>query len=258
MQRTLAGIENEKKEVERSAVRLEKDKFALKKTLDKVEREKMKGEEIMSRTVAQKSSLDQSIGRLEEDNVELQRSLQQIQAQLAQAEQSHSQRLIDLTTRHRQETEMETERLRSAQIQAERMLEARERAHRQRVKGLEEQIATLKDQLTQEMHKRQQFITRGIRSAEEVKDLRNILDIRSQDPALDPVLYEHESKKLDDTDFRSSPKKVMPRVHHRSPTRTSGSPTRLGRVTSTPPVGSGRASYLHRSARSPIRSNLRK
>ena len=36
LQRTLAGIENEKKEVERSAVRLEKDKSALKKTLDKV------------------------------------------------------------------------------------------------------------------------------------------------------------------------------------------------------------------------------
>lgn len=35
---------------------------------------------------------------------------------------------------------METERLRTAQIQAERTLEARERAHRQRVKGLEEQV----------------------------------------------------------------------------------------------------------------------
>lgn len=58
-------------------------------------------------------------------------------------------RLIDLTSRHRRETELETERLRSAQQQAERMLEARERAHRQRVKGLEEQVATLKDQLTQ-------------------------------------------------------------------------------------------------------------
>ena len=50
-------------------------------------------------------------------------------------------RLIDLTTRHRQETEMETERLRTAQLQAERTLEARERAHRQRVKGLEEQVS---------------------------------------------------------------------------------------------------------------------
>ena len=51
-------------------------------------------------------------------------------------------RLIDLTSRHRSETEMETERLRSSQLQAERTLEARERAHRQRVRGLEEQVQT--------------------------------------------------------------------------------------------------------------------
>ena len=49
-------------------------------------------------------------------------------------------RLIELTTRHRQETDMETERLRTAQLQSERMLEARERAHRQRVKALEDQV----------------------------------------------------------------------------------------------------------------------
>jgi len=53
---------------------------------------------------------------------------------------------------------METERLRGAQAQAERSLESRERAHRQRVKGLEEQVSTLKDQLGQEMKKRQQCI----------------------------------------------------------------------------------------------------
>lgn len=53
---------------------------------------------------------------------------------------------------------METDRLRSSQTQAEKTLDARERAHRQRVKGLEEQVATLKDQLSQEMKKRQQFI----------------------------------------------------------------------------------------------------
>ncbi len=55
----------------------------------------------------------------------------------------HYFRLIELTTRHRQETEMETERLRTAQLQAERTLEARERAHRQRVKGLEEQVGAV-------------------------------------------------------------------------------------------------------------------
>lgn len=56
-------------------------------------------------------------------------------------------RLIDLTTRYRQETELETERLRSAQLQAERLLESRERAHRHRVKGLEEQVMCTNSQM---------------------------------------------------------------------------------------------------------------
>jgi rootletin len=36
LQRAVSAVETEKKEIERSAVRLEKDKSALKKTLDKV------------------------------------------------------------------------------------------------------------------------------------------------------------------------------------------------------------------------------
>jgi hypothetical protein len=49
--------------------------------------------------------------------------------------------LIDFTTRNRRETEAETERIRSSQTAAERALEAREKAHRARVKGLEEQVS---------------------------------------------------------------------------------------------------------------------
>jgi rootletin len=52
--------------------------------------------------------------------------------------------MMELTVRHRQEAELESERLRSAQMQAERLLEARERANRQRVKGLEEQVRSLR------------------------------------------------------------------------------------------------------------------
>ncbi len=48
--------------------------------------------------------------------------------------------LIDFTTRNRRETEAETERIRTSQTAAERALEAREKAHRARVKGLEEQV----------------------------------------------------------------------------------------------------------------------
>lgn len=56
-------------------------------------------------------------------------------------EQSQSQSLLETATRHRQELQVEIERLRGSQVQAERTLEARERAHRQRVKGLEEQVS---------------------------------------------------------------------------------------------------------------------
>lgn len=66
--------------------------------------------------------------------------VQNLQAALAEQEQQNAQRLIDLTTRHRTETEMETERLRTAQLQAERTLDSRERAHRMKIKALEEQV----------------------------------------------------------------------------------------------------------------------
>lgn len=61
---------------------------------------------------------------------------------MAELERAHSQRLMELSMRHRQELDTESERLRITQQQAETTLESRERAHRQRVKGLEEQVNT--------------------------------------------------------------------------------------------------------------------
>ncbi len=55
--------------------------------------------------------------------------------------------LIDLTTRNRRETEAETERIRSSQTAAERALEAREKAHRARVKSLEDQVNSYKNSI---------------------------------------------------------------------------------------------------------------
>ena len=49
---------------------------------------------------------------------------------------------MEMSCRHHCETDVETERLRSAQLQTEQLLDARERANRQRVKGLEEQVTT--------------------------------------------------------------------------------------------------------------------
>lgn len=55
-------------------------------------------------------------------------------------EQDHSPVRLEVEEQQQLELQQEVERLRSAQVQTERTLEARERAHRQRVRGLEEQV----------------------------------------------------------------------------------------------------------------------
>ena len=51
-------------------------------------------------------------------------------------------RLVELTSRHRQEVELESERAKQSQSQLEKTQMARERAHKQRVRGLEEQVSS--------------------------------------------------------------------------------------------------------------------
>lgn len=60
------------------------------------------------------------------------------QTQLADLEQSHS--LCESLARQREEAQRDAERLRTSFKDAERTLGARERVHRHRVKGLEEQV----------------------------------------------------------------------------------------------------------------------
>lgn len=63
------------------------------------------------------------------------------QAHISQLEHCHAQRLLEVTARHHQELDLEMDRLRDSQLQAEQALETREKAHRQRVKCLEEQVS---------------------------------------------------------------------------------------------------------------------
>lgn len=143
-----------------------------------------------------------------------------------------SRRLVDLTTRHRAETEMETQRLRSSQTQAEKTLEARERAHRQRVKGLEEQVGAAScggaaacvaggdaegpvgtgDAEAPAVH----FTQRSGRRRDQrhprhfgpvilcacggcfIAGCSSLTNV-SRDNELDPLLLEHEARKLDET-----------------------------------------------------------
>ncbi|TNN74181.1 putative ciliary rootlet coiled-coil protein 2 [Liparis tanakae] len=94
---------------------------------------------------------------LEQELAAKQSELQAVQAQVSQLEHAHAQRLLEVTARHHQELDLDTDRLRESQFQAEHALETREKAHRQRVKCLEEQVLTLKEQLDQETRRRQAY-----------------------------------------------------------------------------------------------------
>ncbi|XP_044540449.1 rootletin-like [Gracilinanus agilis] len=63
------------------------------------------------------------------------------------------QSLLEMGGPTQLELQQELERLRGAQAQSERTMEARERVHRQRIRGLEDHISTLKERLQQEVRR---------------------------------------------------------------------------------------------------------
>ena len=106
-----------------------------------------------------------------------------------------------MASRHREEIERENERNKNAQLQLERTHGARERAHKQRTRGLEEQVNTLNDQLAKEMQQKQSFINRTTQKNDEIRDMRNRLSSSltevSKNAELDTL--EREACKLNDT-----------------------------------------------------------
>lgn len=65
------------------------------------------------------------------------------------------------------------------------------------------QIQLLREQLNQEIKRRQLYVLRSSRAGREMQQLRQALgdSLRTvaQDPSLDAVLLEHEARKLDST-----------------------------------------------------------
>ncbi len=203
---------------------------------------------------ADKSNVERQLQRVEEENMMLQRQVADLQTQLGELEQQHAQRLIDLTTRNRKESEMEVERLRASQLQTEKQLESREKSHRQRVKGLEEQIATLRDQLGREIRTRQSYLNRSSSMVdEEMKGLHSVISeslhivsrggpmcnpCGGSDQALaasaaaaaaaasvDPLLMDMETRRLNESMGSYTHETQI--VRTRSPNRRCLSPSRL-------------------------------
>lgn len=154
----------------------------------------------------EKYEMDSGISELEryeQENRELRHKIAHLEAELSDKESE----LIRLRSQRpgldSKFDRAEIERYRAAQLQAERLLEAREQSHRQQVSRLENQITLLREQLNQEIKRRQQYVLRSTKAGREMQQLRQALgdSLRtvSQDPSLDALLLEHEARKLDNT-----------------------------------------------------------
>ncbi|XP_045224070.2 ciliary rootlet coiled-coil protein 2 isoform X3 [Macaca fascicularis] len=124
--------------------------------LRQTEQETLKREEDVVRLGAEKEQLDQSLNSLHKEVDGVRRQNHQLQAQMVEMEQAHTQQLRDLAAQHQRDLATEAERLHGDQSQATQALESQEWTHQQRVKMLEEQVAGLKEQLDQEVQRRQQ------------------------------------------------------------------------------------------------------
>uniref|UniRef100_A0A183AQD7 Myosin_tail_1 domain-containing protein n=1 Tax=Echinostoma caproni TaxID=27848 RepID=A0A183AQD7_9TREM len=180
--RSLNDLGLEKHELECELTRTRKEQAQWKKTAERVDRERLREQDACTKLRTESTELGKTIRRLEEENLDLRRDLQKlqlnyendlyernanvpwyyyVQAHVAQQEDTQAARLIEVNTKQRLENEAEMERQRLALAQAEKVIQQKERSHRQRVRGLEEQVALLKDQLSQEMNRRQLFLSRS-------------------------------------------------------------------------------------------------
>jgi hypothetical protein len=101
-------------------------------------------------------------------------------------------RLLELSQRHRSDLDAEINQLRSEKHEAIRQFDLLEKVYKQKFKSLEDQIARLKDQLRQEVRRRQEYFSRALRQSRDVAHLRAGLDhsfasLRNE-PLLDSLL----------------------------------------------------------------------
>ncbi|XP_041038582.1 rootletin-like [Carcharodon carcharias] len=154
--------------------------------------------------------LNETVSATEKELGSTKHKLQELQTQLAEIKSCHNREIAKVTSRGQTELKGEVDHLRLSNRQLETTLESRERAHRQRVKGLEEQVSLLKTQLSVELQHKQQYIRLSSRTNHQLSGLRrnltDSLNAVSRDPELSVLAS--ETRRLDRSltrSLRSSP-----------------------------------------------------
>nr|XP_045003869.1 ciliary rootlet coiled-coil protein 2 [Jaculus jaculus] len=144
-----------------SALRTERARLqgalaTLRTRLMQMEQEILRKEGDAARLGAEKKLLDESLSSLHQEVDGAVQQSQQMQGQMAELEQVHTQRLQELAAQRQQDLATEAERLHRTQLEATQAVDSHEHTHQQRVKVLEKQVVSLKEQLDQEVQRQQQ------------------------------------------------------------------------------------------------------
>lgn len=133
------------------------------------------------------------------------RKIKGLEQQLMDLEQVHGLRIQELLQERRRERDKENNRQKETIRQMEISLAARERIYKDRIRGLEEQMELLKDQLSKEMRRRQVFISSTSGLTHDIGELRSNLDASLDKVAntesfkLESGLLESETSRLNST-----------------------------------------------------------
>lgn len=119
----------------------------------------VRGQERVRQTQLQVGEYLVKIRILEQENERLQRKIRGLETQLSELEHCHGVRIQELLQERRKEREKDGKRQKESLRSVEDSLKAREKIYKERIKGLEDQVGVLKEQLSKEMRRRQAFIT---------------------------------------------------------------------------------------------------
>ena len=113
---------------------------------------------------------------LEQENERFVRKIKGLESQLVDLERNHGVRIQELLSERRKDRDKDNVRHNDSLNKMKSALDSREKIYKERIKGLEQQVDVLKDQLAKETRRRQIFISGSSAIDHEVRDLRQNLD----------------------------------------------------------------------------------
>ncbi|MCP9266227.1 hypothetical protein DINM_021737 [Dirofilaria immitis] len=127
-----------------------------------MENEKRRTDAAIRETALQREAIEKSLNAMERENKELYKNCAQLQKQIAQLEFENGNRIIEISSKQREEQDKQLQRMRNEKIQIERIIENRERTQQNRIKQLENQLSIMREQLDNERRRRRDYVDRSL------------------------------------------------------------------------------------------------